>query len=90
MPLLAVYLRIALFVIGLVAAVVLFAFAFTGAAIILLVVLLLGAIFGRRSGTAVWVFNRRSDQSWRRPPVIDHDPNDLPDDLPKDSDRRDT
>jgi len=75
----AAYLRIALFILGLAGAVILFAFAFTGAAIILIVLLALGAIFGRTQGSNIWIVTRRDQRETRdHPKVIDHDPNDLP------------
>ena len=75
----AIYLRIAVFIIGLAGAVILFAFAFTTAAIILVVLLVLGALFGRTAGSNVWIVTRRQGPDSRdHPKVIDHDPNDLP------------
>jgi hypothetical protein len=73
------YLRLVLFVAGLAGAVILFAFAFTAAAVVVLVALLVLAIFGR--GPRIqWTVVRRStlEREQRPPPVIDHDPNDLP------------
>lgn len=80
---LAAFLRIAIVIAVLVGAVILFAFAFTTAAIIVLVLLVIGAILGRRPGANVWVFRQgpsADDSQQRAPLTIDHDPNDLPPD----------
>ncbi|MSO96728.1 MAG: hypothetical protein EXR11_00705 [Rhodospirillaceae bacterium] len=74
----ATYLRIAVIILALIGAVILFAFAFTTAAVVLLVVLLIGFIFGRGS-VSRWVVVRRSSSNTQRGPItIDHDPKDLP------------
>lgn len=81
----AQYLRIVFIVLALIGGVVLFAFAFTTAAIIVGVLLIVGLIFGRGK-TGVWVMRRDAppnpfdqNQPPRDGPVlIDHDPNDLP------------
>jgi disulfide bond formation protein DsbB len=80
----AQYLRIIFIILALIGGVLLFAFAFTTAAIIVGVLLIIGLIFGRGK-TGSWVVVRRSgnpfDQSQppRHGPItIDHDPNDLP------------
>ncbi|MBL8642672.1 MAG: hypothetical protein JNK21_01980 [Rhodospirillaceae bacterium] len=87
---LAQYFRIILFILALIAGVVLFAFAFTTAAIVVGVAIILGLIFGRGKTGTIWVVRRGStnpfDQSQpprhggsaRGPITIDHDPNDLP------------
>ncbi|GEM_PF-2354924 len=62
--------------------VVLFAFSFVAALIVTPIILLLIYLFGRRSGIQVWTVSQggytRRDGSTRQGPVIDHDPNDLP------------
>lgn len=74
----AAYLRIAVIILALIGAVILFAFAFTTAAVVLLVLLLIGFIFGRGS-VSRWVVVRGSSSTTQRGPItIDHDPNDLP------------
>ncbi|MDX2144766.1 MAG: hypothetical protein SFV19_15530 [Rhodospirillaceae bacterium] len=76
------YLRLALIVVSLIAALALFLFAFTAAAIIAMVVALGVLIFGRKAAPGVWVLRHASmgkDTQHRPPVVIDHDPNDLPD-----------
>ncbi len=74
------------FVLAVVAVVlVLFAYAFLAALILVPVLALLFFLFGKKYGN-VWVvgdpsFRRAQDphgQEARSPPVIDHDPNDLP------------
>lgn len=70
------YLRITLAVAGAVLAVVLFALAFTTAAIIVLALLLIGVVFGRKGGR-VFVMSRRTEAFRDHPKVIDHDPDDL-------------
>ena len=77
------YLRVVLFIVGLVGAVILFVFAFTAAAVVVAVVLLLLAIFGRKPPVE-WTFARSDGARQGRGdlgngPIIDHDPNDLPD-----------
>jgi hypothetical protein len=76
------YLRLVLFIAGLVGAVILFAFAFTAGAIVLVVVLVVLALFGRSSNVQWWIVRPGSphgDQAPRHDPLtIDHDPNDLP------------
>ena len=74
----ATYLRIAFIIIGLIGAALLFAFAFSVAAIVVLVLLLVGIIFGRKSGGQVWVWRQQTTQRQNEPMIIDHDPNDLP------------
>lgn len=77
----AAYLRIVVMIVALIGAVALFAFAFTTAAIVVIILLLIGLILGRRPGAQVWVFRRTQENGGHRaPPVIDHDPNDLPPD----------
>jgi hypothetical protein len=78
---LRIYLRVALFLVGLVAAIVLFAFAFTAAAIVTLIGLAVLLLFGRVR-TIEWEAERRArtDADHRPPLIIDHDPNDLPKD----------
>lgn len=72
------YIRIALLIVGLVVALVLAVFAFTTAAIVVLVALIVAAIFGKKR-TGVWVVSREQwTASRHHPKVIDHDPNDLP------------
>ncbi len=86
----AQYLRIIFIILALIGGVVLFAFAFTTAAIIVGVLLIVGLIFGRGK-TGSWVVVRRGsgnpfaeshpfDQSAPRhgPITIDHNPDDLP------------
>ncbi|MBM3512456.1 MAG: hypothetical protein FJX59_01930 [Alphaproteobacteria bacterium] len=74
------YLRIAFVIIGLLAAVVLALFAFTTAAIVVLVALIVAAVFGKKK-PGVWVISREKWNVHRdHPKVIDHDPNDLPPD----------
>ena len=65
------YLRIVLAVAGAVLAVVLFALAFTTAAIIVLALLLIGVLFGRKG---VVVLGRRVDTRRDHLMVIDYDP----------------
>jgi hypothetical protein len=82
------YVRLALLVAGLVGAVVLFAFAFTAAAVVVFVTLAVLALFGRRPNVQWWVVREGQGAQWDRPqqervepkaPItIDHDPNDLP------------
>lgn len=78
------YLRIVVTILALIGAVVLFAFAFTTAAVIVLVLLavglIAGLIMGRAPGATVWVVRREELDATRQPPTIDHDPNDLPPD----------
>lgn len=70
----AAYLRIALAVVGAILAIVLFALAFTTAAIVVLVLLLVGVIFGRKR--MVFISRRTQSSSMAdHPKVIDHDPN---------------
>jgi hypothetical protein len=76
------YLRLMLFIAGLIGAGILAAFAFTAAAIVVFVTLVILAITGRRPNVS-WTMQRRStqyteDQPRREPLTIDHDPNDLP------------
>ncbi len=76
------YLRVVLFIVGLIGAAILFVFAFTAAAVVLAVVLLLLAIFGRKPQME-WTFVRSDGERQSRGnlgggPIIDHDPNDLP------------
>lgn len=78
---LARLLRLAV-VLAIVAAVlVLFVYAFLAALVVVPVLALLFFLFGRRYGN-VWVVGdpafRRGQDGKRAPPVIDHDPNDLP------------
>ncbi|MBL8629974.1 MAG: hypothetical protein JNM81_10125 [Rhodospirillaceae bacterium] len=88
----AQYLRIIFIILALIGGVVLFAFAFTTAAIIVGVLLIIGLIFGRRR-TGTWIVVRRETSGPfgeastppRGPITIDHDPNDLP---PTDQERR--
>ena len=82
------YARLALIVVGLIGAVILFAFAFTAAAVVLVITLAVLALFGSRQTVQWWVV--RGDQRpvldrpahERVPPkepiTIDHDPNYLP------------
>lgn len=82
------YLRIVLFVAGLIGAAILFAFAFSAAAVVLLVTLVMVALFGRPPNVQWWVVrddrraawnHPRQDQTAHKEPLtIDHDPNDLP------------
>lgn len=63
---------------------VLFAYAFLAALILVPILALLFFLFGKKYGN-VWVVGdpraRRADSSGAKPPpVIDHDPNDLPED----------
>jgi len=74
----ALYFRIALVIVGLAGAAVLFAFAFTIGAAIVLVLLLVGIVFGRGPKGEMWVWSRSSTTSSRGPVTIEHDPNDLP------------
>lgn len=65
---------------------VLFFYAFLAALIVTPILALLFFFFGRKVGT-VWVVGRPPPQpggpaSSRAPPVIDHDPNDLPENKP--------
>ena len=75
------YARIALFIIGLVAAMALFVFAFTAASVVVLVGLAGLALFGRPR--VQWTvlrgqaFERDPSYRPRQPITIDHDPNDL-------------
>lgn len=65
----------------------LFAFSIVAAAIITPIVLLILYFVGRKNGIRVWTVRTGPGSSHRRPgqgPVIDHDPNDLPDDPPND------
>jgi hypothetical protein len=94
----AQYLRIIFIIFALIGGVLLFAFAFTTAAIVVGVLLLIGLVFGGRKGGTIWVF-RREREPWspeaqpgadfpphgpRHGPItIDHDPNDLPPDQRK-------
>lgn len=87
------YLRVVLFIVGLIGAAILFVFAFTAAAVVLAVGLLLLAIFGRKPQME-WTFVRSDGERQSRGnlgdgPIIDHDPNALPPDAPAD-DRRST
>ncbi len=91
------YFRVVLFLVGLVGAVILFVFAFTAAAAIVAVTLLLLAIFGRKPQVE-WTFVRSDGERQARGnlgdgPIIDHDPHALPPDAPADArahDRRST
>ncbi len=80
---LRVYVRLALLVLGLCAAVVLFAFAFTAAAIVVLIGFVVLALIGR-SPRIQWMIVRQPRHDATRPferrsgLTIDHDPNDLP------------
>ncbi len=86
----AQYLRIVFIILALIGGVLLFAFAFTTAAIVVGILLLVGLIFGRPKGANIWVFRRGGASPWpgqeqarsefppRGPVTIDHDPNDLP------------
>jgi hypothetical protein len=77
------YFRLVLFVAGLVGAVILFAFAFSAAAVVLFVVLGLLALFGRPPSMEWRVIRpqtpHRDGSPDKAPLTIDHDPNDLPD-----------
>ncbi len=71
--------RIFLAVMVLAALVILFAYAFIAAVIITPFVLLFLYLMGRRADVQWWAV--RPAEHWppkREPPVIDHDPNDLP------------
>lgn len=80
------YARLALIVAGLIGAVILFAFAFTAAAVVLVVTLAVLALFGRRPNVQWWTMREQHQAPWDRPEhervppkepiVIDHDPND--------------
>jgi hypothetical protein len=76
------YFRLILFLAGVVGAVILFAFAFTAGAVVLFVVLVLLALFGRPANFQ-WTIVRpqsphREGSPDKAPLTIDHDPNDLP------------
>jgi len=92
---LSAYLRLAMIVAGLIGATILFAFAFTAAAVVLFVALVVLALLGRPVKMNWWmrrpgtnpddIFQRRNpfgrqDEPRREPLTIDHDPNDLPSD----------
>ena len=74
----ATYFRIALMIAAFIAAALLFAFAFSAAAVVVLALVILGLIFGRRQTTGVWVFRRDTTTAPHDPKIIEHDPNDLP------------
>jgi disulfide bond formation protein DsbB len=74
----ALYVRIALVIIGLIGAAILFAFAFSIAAAVVLVLLLVGLVLGRGPKGEMWVWTRSSTSPSRGPVTIEHDPNDLP------------
>jgi hypothetical protein len=72
------YLRIVFFIVALGAALVLALFAFTTAALVVFIAVVIAALFGKHK-TGVWVVSRESWTSTRRDAkVIDHDPSDLP------------
>jgi hypothetical protein len=82
---LARILRLAIVVVVAAGVLVLFAYAFLAALILIPVLGLLFFLFGKKYGN-VWVVgdptfgrsHRRPPPAGRPPPVIDHDPNDLP------------
>ncbi len=80
------YLRLMLFIAGLIGAAILAAFAFTAAAVVVFATIVILALTGRRP-TVDWRIQRRSStygddrpQQRGEPLTIDHDPNDLPND----------
>ena len=69
-----IYIRLALIVVGLAAGMVLFAFAFTAAAIVVALVFLALAVFGRPPRVG-WTVVRQTPHQGDDPLTIDHDPN---------------
>ena len=78
------YLRFALFIAGLIGAVILFAFAFTAAAVVVFIAFVILGLIGRPTRMNWWVVRsppssqRPNDPAHKEPLTIDHDPNDLP------------
>jgi len=89
---LSAYLRLSLVVAGLIGAAVLFVFAFTAAAVVVFVSLLVLALLGKPVKVDWWTRGRPTGQQdgsqpfdprfpgqdTKQPVTIDHDPNDLP------------
>ncbi|TAL01810.1 MAG: hypothetical protein EPO08_08960 [Rhodospirillaceae bacterium] len=76
------YFRLILFLAGVVGAVILFAFAFTAGAVVLFVIIVVLALFGRSPNLQWRVVHprppHREGSPDKEPLTIDHDPNDLP------------